>query len=175
MCYLEFLLRVTILECCAVVDPVLVGPVHLRSFNVAIDRSRGPIEFSRCSCFQPRSTNVGLIEIIDKQEEVANIHQQSPFHVVLRNMTRKPIVQQPIGIAIDEETDHHLGQLEYSYSHHHWSRNAYAHRTQGVVGVHEGVNNQVHNRKPPTRSSVVAVGVPTVQQDRDMMKVMQKY
>ena len=63
----------------------------------------------------------------------------------------------------------HLGTLTLSIR---LERNSAPDSPQGlqkVVGVHEGVDEEVHDDEPPGRSRVLGKGVPAVDEDRHMM------
>lgn len=53
-----------------------------------------------------------------------------------------------IGPNVDKAAYNHLGQLQGSNEHGKGTRGAVLHRSQGIVGVHDGMNTVIHHNKP---------------------------
>jgi len=69
-----------------------------------------------------------------------------------------------VGPDVDGGAHDHLSELQRGDDHGDEFRNVDAERFQGIVGVHDGVNQVVHADEPAGCGDVVGVRVPGVQE-----------
>jgi len=109
-----------------------------------------------------------------KEDEVAEIHQETGQIVFECLLTRQSTRTHRIGPRVHDQAHHHLGNLHAGEQHADPPRDVKAKSSQGVVGVHARVNREVHVGEPATRCGVLAVAEIAVGHYRNVMIPVKK-
>ncbi|KAJ8281414.1 hypothetical protein GJAV_G00067400 [Gymnothorax javanicus] len=109
-----------------------------------------------------------------EEDEVAEVHERGPDHVLhvrgalpalLHPGEHQPVHHAPHG---------HLRDLRRRHEHGELARDAEPRRPERVVRVHDRVHQVVHGHEPPSAGHHVLVGVPGVEQHRDVVVPVQE-
>ena len=112
---------------------------------------------------------VGLDEELDKEHKVAEVHEGGPHNVLHVGWTLLALLHPRVHQVIDHTAHQHLGDLGDRDEHGELARQLKAGRPQGVVRVHDGVDQVVHGHEPSAAGHHVFVGVPGVEQHGDVV------
>lgn len=117
---------------------------------------------------------VVVVEESGKEDEVTCVHEQREFDILIRDPTFKSRLFYLVRPDIHKTTYNHLDQLQACDHHRDGAGNWKFDGFEGIVGVHNGVNQIIHDNEPSCGSSVFRIGVPCVQEHGDMMIPVQK-
>lgn len=122
-----------------------------------------------CRSRQLGLAQVGLNKELDKEHKVAEVHEGGPHNVLHVRWTLLTLLHPRVHQVVDHAAHDHLGDLGQGDEHRKLARELEARRSQGVVGVHDGVDQVVHGHEPAAASHHVFVGVPGVEQHGNVM------
>ncbi len=112
---------------------------------------------------------VGLDEELDKEHKVAEVHEGRPHNVLHVGWTLLALLHPRVHQVVDHTAHQHLGDLGQCDKHGELAWQLEASRPQGVVRVHDSVDQVVHGHEPSAASYHVFVGVPGVEQHGNVM------
>lgn len=119
------------------------------------------------------ASQVRLVEEVTEEQQVAEVHERCPAHVV-----QARVAVAALHPAVHQATDHHahchLNDLGTGDEHRQWAGHPQASCPRRIVAVHEGVHSVVHSHEPATACHHVLVGVPRVEQHRDVVVPVQE-
>lgn len=112
---------------------------------------------------------VSIVEEVGEEEQIAGVHGRATGQVEVRLVARQLALLGREDEIVDHDTHHHLEYLERGDADADKPRNGHPESLEGIVGVHEGMDDVVHDHKPATGSSMVSVAVPDIDHDTDVM------
>lgn len=118
-------------------------------------------------------TYVGFVEEVNKEQQVAEIHEPPPRDAAYAGgavALRHPVVDQ----HTHKQTHDHLSDLQAGDDHVYRARHTHTSGPQSVVGVHEGVDGEVHGHEPPTTGHHLFVAVPGINQRGHVVEPVQE-
>lgn len=118
---------------------------------------------------------VRAVEELREQHEIAKVHCDRQLDVHRRDVARAARrLDEGVRPNVDGTADNHLGQLQRRDEHRDKAGRIEAHRSQGVVRVHQRVDTVVHHDEPARRGRVFRVAEPGVHQHRDVVVPVQE-
>lgn len=120
-----------------------------------------------------RGFQVAVVEEGGKQQQVAQVHERAPRHVVHVGGAAR-LVHPAVHQAHHRQAHHHLQDLRRRDDHGQRPRDPHARRPRRVVRVHEGVHRVVHGHEPGAAGHLVLVGEPAEEQHSDVVVPVQE-
>ena len=148
--------------------------VTIDSIRFAVTVANLPRFAIQRSQMSRRRRYVGLVEEVEKQDKVAEVHEKGPLDVVLAYFAVFAALLLHVGRAIDVDAEHHLRDLTARYRDIHPLGYFEAHRTHTIVRVHERMHGEIHEDEPAARCGKLATRIPAVDEHGSMVIPMQE-
>lgn len=117
---------------------------------------------------------IRLIEEVSKQDQIAGVHGKGYEDVTVGSAALTPGTQIVQTSEIGHNADDHLENLRESDEHAHLLWDPETHGFQGVVCVHEGVDDEVHHYEPASSGDQLTVAVGAVAEHGQVVVPMQE-
>ena len=117
---------------------------------------------------------VRLVEIVREKNGVRCVHEDCRVEQLWAIDAADPFLALVIGQQVDVESEEHLRQLQHRYALRHPLRCPPSAGPDGIVAVHDGVDDVIDAPEPVSSGGRKAVRVPYVGHDRDVVVPVEK-
>ena len=115
--------------------------------------------------------NIPVDGLLEKQDQLRKLHERTGKGIRFRHATFYLLKPDLVNhITLDKESSHHLRRLQCGNEWRNPRRCLDLEQCKELVKVHDGMNSAVHDHKGLATGCVSFHRVPTLQEDRCMMK-----